>query len=84
MSRAWLLNVTGGAQIEQSETAVLGPHGLRALGRAILPAAGRTRDLPSRRHLLYLLGIFQIGPGQRARRAGTLRRGGALGLSHPR
>lgn len=46
MSRASLLNVTGGGQIEQSEKAVLGPRGLRALGRAVLPAAGGTRDLP--------------------------------------
>lgn len=46
MSRASLLNVTGGGQIEQSEKAVLGPQGPRGVGRADLPAARGTRDLP--------------------------------------
>lgn len=46
MSRVSLLNGTGGGQIEQSEKAVLGPQGPRAVGRADLPPAGGTRDLP--------------------------------------
>lgn len=46
VSKTSFLNVTGGGQIEQSEKAVLGSQGQRGVGRAVLPAAGETRDRP--------------------------------------